>query len=201
MRMRLAYCAAAVSPSSADAYYENASFVCVPSPYRPHLLYYSSITNWIGIVPCLSGFLVIMSCALYCRRNRCTNITEGGITIEMLKRAHWNLWLAECTLKERSSLAQQPPLTSLICLIVPVIQEEHGISIILQAALTEMFIDVPKQEYPHGNMTNLSSCIRIRVGVRSLGSPVIQGQGKQSAVTSFPLSNQKVSHSSQRYMT
>jgi hypothetical protein len=61
MRMSLAYCAAAASPSSADAYYESASFVCVPSPYRPHLLYYSSITNWIAIVPCLSGDNVVCS--------------------------------------------------------------------------------------------------------------------------------------------
>jgi hypothetical protein len=109
MRTRLAYCAAAVSPSSADAYYENASFVCAPSPYRPHLLYYSSITNWIGIVPCLSDFLVIMSCALYRRRNRCTNITEGDSTGEMLKHVNLKLWLVECTLKERVSLANNRP--------------------------------------------------------------------------------------------
>jgi hypothetical protein len=121
MRMRLACYAGAVSPSSADACYENASFVCVPSPYRRHLLYYSSITNWIGIVPCLSGFLVIMSCALDCRRNRCTNITEGGITREILKRARLKLWSVECALKERVLLAQQPSLTSEICLVVPVI--------------------------------------------------------------------------------
>jgi hypothetical protein len=56
MRMRLAYCAGAISLSSADAYYENASFVCVPPTCRPHLLCNSSITNWIGVVPCLSGF-------------------------------------------------------------------------------------------------------------------------------------------------
>ena len=141
MRTRLAYCAAAVPPSSADAYYENASFVCVPSPYRAHLLYYSSITNWIAIVPCLSGFLVIMSCAVCCRRNRCTNITEGDSTGEMLKRAHLKLWLAE-----RASLAQQPPLTLTICLIVPVIKEKHEILIILPAPLSEISIDVPKQE-------------------------------------------------------
>ena len=146
MRTRLAYCAAAVPPSSADAYYENASFVCVPSPYRAHLLCYSSITNWIGIVPCLSGFLVIISCALYCRRNRCTNITEGDSIGEMLKRPHWKLWLVECTLKERVSLAHQPPLTLVICLIVPVTGKEHEILVILQAALSEISIDVPKQE-------------------------------------------------------
>jgi hypothetical protein len=146
MHIRLAYCAAAASSSSADAYYQTASFLYVPSPYRPHLLYYSSITNWIAIVPCLSGFLVIMSCALCCRRSRCTNITEGDSTGEMLKRAHLKLWLVECTLKERVSLAQQPPLTLTICLIVPVIKEKHGILIILQAALSEISIDVPKQE-------------------------------------------------------
>ena len=146
MRMRLAYCAAAVSPSSADAYYENAPFVCVPPPYRPHSLYYSSTTNWIGVVPCLSGFLVIISWALYCRRNRCTNITEGDSIGEMLKRPHWKLWLVECTLKERVSLAHQPPLTLVICLIVPVTGKEHEILVILQAALSEISIDVPKQE-------------------------------------------------------
>ena len=106
----------------------------------------SSITNWIGVVPCLSGFLVIISCALYCRRNRCTNITEGDSTGEMLKRPHLKLWLVECTLKERVSRAQQPPLTLKICLIVPVIKEKHEILIILQAALSEISIDVPKQE-------------------------------------------------------
>ena len=146
MRTRLAYCAAAVPPSSADAYYENAPFVCVPPPYRPHSLYYSSTTNWIGVVPCLSGFLVIISCALYCRRNRCTNITEGDSIGEILRRAHLKLWLVECTLKELVSLAQQPPLTLTICLIVPVIKEKHEILIILQAALSEISIDVPKQE-------------------------------------------------------
>ena len=146
MHIRLAYCAAAASSSSADAYYQTASFLYVPSPYRPHLLYYSSITNWIAIVPCLSGFLVIMSCALFCRRNRCTNVTEGDSTGEMLKRAHLKLWLVECTLKERVSLAQQPPLTLTICLIVPVIKEKHEILIILQAPLSEISIDVPKQE-------------------------------------------------------
>jgi hypothetical protein len=71
MRMRLTYCAAAVSSSSADAYYQNASFVCAPPQYRPA---HCSITNWIDVVPRLSGFLVIMSCALYCERNRCMNI-------------------------------------------------------------------------------------------------------------------------------
>jgi hypothetical protein len=76
MRMRLAYCAAAVSPSSADAYYEPASFVRTSSTCHPHSLYYSSITNWIGVVPCLSGFMAIMPCALYCGRNKCMNITE-----------------------------------------------------------------------------------------------------------------------------
>ena len=130
MRTRLACCAAAVPPSSADAYYENASFVCVPSPYRAHLLYYISITNWIGIVPYLSGFLVIISCALYCRRNRCTNITEGDSIGEMFERPYLKLWLVECTLKERVSLAQQPSLTLTICLIVPVIKEKHEILII-----------------------------------------------------------------------
>jgi hypothetical protein len=85
MRMRLAYCAAAVSPSSADAYYETASFVYIPPPYRPHLLYYSSITNWIGVVPYLFGFLVIISCVLYCGRNRCMNITDRVSTGEISK--------------------------------------------------------------------------------------------------------------------
>jgi hypothetical protein len=67
-------------------------------------------------------------------------------TGEMLKRAHLKLWLVECTLKERASLAQQPPLTLTICLMVPVIEEKHEILIILQAPLSEISIDVPKQE-------------------------------------------------------
>jgi hypothetical protein len=49
------------------------------------------------------------------------NITEDDSTGEMLKRARLNLWSVECTLEERKSLAQQPPLTSEICLIVPII--------------------------------------------------------------------------------
>ena len=64
----------------------------------------------------------------------------------MLKHPHLKVWLVECTLKERVSLAQQPPLTLVTCLIVPVTGKEHEILIILQAALSEISIDVPKQK-------------------------------------------------------
>ena len=126
MCIRVAYCAVGVSPSSADAYDENASCMCVPPPYGPHLLYYNSITNWIVVVPCLSGFLVIMSCALYCERNRCIDITEDdndaevfGILYSTLKLC-FNLMEVRLERMSNLSLASQLPLTSNSCLTVPV---------------------------------------------------------------------------------